>query len=183
MRRILATLTLALLAGQAAAAGPTAVDFTIVSAGGEEITLSERVRERPVVLFFWASWCPYCKALMPHLQSIVLEHGDDVEVLALHFRDDKDPVAFIDEHGYEFTVLPEADLVAAEYEVWGTPGLMLVDGERQIRFNLYTLPQPVIPGYEEMQHTKRAAYRAPFWAAELRKAIDAVLPDYREAVE
>ncbi|MCP5091039.1 MAG: redoxin domain-containing protein, partial [Gammaproteobacteria bacterium] len=28
--------------------------------------------QQPVILLFWATWCPYCKALMPHLQSIRL---------------------------------------------------------------------------------------------------------------
>ncbi len=29
------------------------------------------------IYLFWASWCPYCKALMPHLQSIQVEYGAD----------------------------------------------------------------------------------------------------------
>jgi thiol-disulfide isomerase/thioredoxin len=180
MRKFVAAVLLVVIACPALGANTKAADFTLESASGEEVSLSERVRERPVVLFFWATWCPYCKALMPHLQSIVLEYGDDVEILALHFRDDNDPVAFIENAGYDFTVLPEADLIAAEYEVWGTPGLMLVDTNRRIRFNLYTLPQQVVPGYEDMKHSKRASYRAPYWAAELRKAIDSVLPGCRE---
>ena len=27
------------------------------------------------IVYFWATWCPYCKALMPHLQSILDEYG------------------------------------------------------------------------------------------------------------
>src|SRR3546814_9228256 len=32
---------------------------------------------RPTVVLFWATWCPYCKALMPHLQSMLDEYGND----------------------------------------------------------------------------------------------------------
>jgi len=91
-----------------AVATEVAPDWSLVSSTGETIRLSEEVEQQTTVLFFWATWCPYCKALMPHLQSIRLEYGDDIEILAINFREDDDPVAFIDDAGYDFTVLPNA---------------------------------------------------------------------------
>jgi len=52
---------------------------------------------------------------MPHLQSIQIEYGDDVRVYALQIRDDEDPVAFMEEHGYNFILLPSADAVMEPY--------------------------------------------------------------------
>lgn len=169
-----------LLSGVALASeGPLAPDFTLESVGGKPVTLSEVTADQPVVLLFWATWCPYCKALMPHIQSIRLELGDDIRVLAVHFRDDKgDPAAFVRNAGYDFTVLRNGNDVAKLYEVWGTPGLLLVDRDRTIRFNLYELPRPEFPVNEdELSHSQKAAYRAPYWAAEIRKRLDEVLAD------
>jgi len=155
-----------------------APDFTLESISGDPVTLSDVATEQPVVLLFWATWCPYCKALMPHIQSIRLEHGDAVRVLAVHFRDDKgDPAAFIENAGYDFTVLRDGNETAKLYEVWGTPGLLVIDRNQRIRFNLYELPKPDVPGYEDLSHPRRAAYRAPYWAAEIRKTLDEVLSD------
>ena len=157
----------------------TAMDWTMTTADGVPVTLSQAVSEQPVILLFWATWCPYCKALMPHLQSIRLEHGDSVKVLAIHFRDDKgDPVAFIRDAGYDFTLLPDGEDVARLYEVWGTPGVMIVDQDMKIRFNLYTLPQRGPPGGGS--HGSRAAYLAPYWAAEIRKTLGVVLGERTE---
>jgi len=169
-----------LVSGAASAAdGRVAPDFTLESLSGESITLSDVAAEQPVILLFWATWCPYCKAMMPHIQSIRLEHGDKVRVLAVHFRDDKgNPAAFIGNAGYDFTVLANGNDVANLFEVWGTPGLLLIDHDRNIHFNLYDLPKPDFPKDEgELSHPQRAAYRAPYWAAEIRKSLDQILSD------
>jgi len=171
---------LCLLSGAAFAADArVAPDFTLESVSGESITLSDVTAEQPVILLFWATWCPYCKALMPHIHSIRLEHGDKVRVVAVHFRDDKgDPAAFIRNAGYDFTVLRDGNDVAKKFDVWGTPGLLLIDQDRNIRFNLYELPKPEFPVSEgELSHPQRAAYRAPYWAAEIRKSLDEILSD------
>lgn len=168
-----------LLLGNSIAAGEERVapDWTLQSASGESITLSEVAAEQPVIVLFWATWCPYCKALMPHIQSIRLEYGDEIRVLAVHFRDDKgDPVAFIKSTGYDFTLLPGGEEIAELYGVWGTPGLLIIDTDRVIRFDLYTLPKLDLSAAGESQtHSKKAAYLAPYWAAELRKSLDHVL--------
>lgn len=155
-----------------------AADWTLVSARGEEVRLSDEVQQQPVVLFFWATWCPYCKALMPHLQSMRLEYGQAIEILAINFRENKDPVAFIREAGYDFTVLPNGDDVAALYEIHGTPGIIIVDSKQKIRFDLRDVVNQKPPtSARTTGHKAMAAYRAPFWAAEIRKALDTVLED------
>jgi thiol-disulfide isomerase/thioredoxin len=82
---------------------------------------------------------------MPHLQSIRLEHGDQVKILAINFVEKGDPVSFMKEQGYDFTVLPDGDDVASIYGVYGTPGVILVDQDQQIRFDLRHLPPPDLP--------------------------------------
>ena len=154
-----------------------APDWTLQSASGETVTLSEVAVTQPVIVLFWATWCPYCKALMPHIQSIRLEYGDEVRILAIHFRDDNgDPVAFIESAGYDFTLLPDGDEVAELNGIWGTPGLMIIDQDRAIRYDLYMLPKfDLSAARGSPTHSKKAAYLAPYWAAELRKSLDLVL--------
>ncbi len=181
MRPLAIALTFFLLMTGAASAQDTIVapDWTLTSAEHETVRLSEEVRRQPVVLFFWATWCPYCKALMPHLQSLRLEHGDEIKILAINFRDaDGDPVAYIRNAGYDFVVLPDGDAVAEAYRVYGTPGVIIVDQEQNIRFDLRSLPKPNLPTTDRPANNKRkAAYIAPYWAAEIRKSIDQVLSD------
>ena len=96
---IITALGVLLFAATSANSADLAPDWRLQSADGEIVRLSEEVKEQPAILFFWATWCPYCKALMPHLQSVRLEYGDQVKILAINFREDGDPVAFIKNAG------------------------------------------------------------------------------------
>lgn len=148
--------------------------FTLATVDGDELTLPDN-QEGVGVYLFWASWCPYCRALMPHLQSIVDEYGNEVTVYALNFRDQRDAAGYMAENGFDFVLLPDADGVAERWGMRGTPGLVIVDGEGAVRFNLYDVLAENPPGYDEMSHSQRAQRRGPFWAARIRETLDEVL--------
>lgn len=158
------------------AAADPAPEITVTTADGETIQLP-RSQDGVDIYLFWATWCPYCKRFMPHLQSIEDEYGDRVRIFAFNFRDDGDPAAYIEERGFEFTLVPEGGSAAESYGMHGTPGLVLVDGDGTIRFNLYDLQKPAGRLMEDLDHGQRAERLAPWWAAKVRQKIDAILSD------
>lgn len=155
---------------------PQASSFSLEAADGAALNLPADQQGIGIYLF-WASWCPYCRALMPHLQSLEDEHGNAVTVYALNFRDQQDPVAYIEEHGFDFVLLPQADDVAESWGVQGTPGLFIVDHDGKVRFNLYDVLATNPPGFDTLNHSQRAQRRAPFWAARIRETLDEVMND------
>ena len=46
---------------------------------GKTANLSQWVGKGPVVLEFWATWCPNCKELEPAMVSAAQRHGDRVK--------------------------------------------------------------------------------------------------------
>ena len=40
--------------------------------------------QRPLVVFFWATWCPYCKAELTHLGELRAQYGDRLQVIAVN---------------------------------------------------------------------------------------------------
>lgn len=155
-------------------------DWTLEDSDGQMVHLGELVAQRPTVLFFWATWCPYCKALMPHLQSIRLEYGDSVQVVAMTIRDDDgDPVGYIRENGFDFSLLVDTDEIAKLYDIFATPGVLLLTPERKIVFNLYDLPRPDYPAHiDGSGNRQKAAYRAPYWAARIRSSLDSLIESH-----
>ena len=155
--------------------------FAIENTDGSVFRYPQDLKGKTIV-FFWASWCPYCKALMPHLQSILDEYPGEIEVLALDFRDDQDPVEIMAEFGYDFHLLPKADAVAKAWGVKTTPGLFLADSSGRVIFDIQRIPEDVFvqgkdsdagqSSPEQLKHYQKASRRAPVWAAQLRMAID-----------
>ncbi len=63
-------------------AGTVAPDFTMQTAAGKEVKLSD-FKGKVVILDFWATWCVPCIASMPHTQEIAAKYKDQgVVVLA-----------------------------------------------------------------------------------------------------
>lgn len=162
------TLCLTLIAGPASAdkvdAGMPAPPWEMTTADGQDISFPEDVEGEASILLFWATWCPYCKALMPHLQKILVDYRDyGVQVYALDFKDDGDPVAEMAERGYDFVVLPLGDLVADDYGVISAPGVLVVDKEGMVVYRRRPTRAP--PG--------KAI--AEVWDEEIREALDLAL--------
>lgn len=116
--------------------GRRAPDFTLESLEGEPVSLSS-FQGRPVVINFWASWCPPCREEMPHLQAAV-EADPELVVLAVDAthteRRAEDVVAFVEHHGLTFPVALDPDGAVNElYLVRALPTSYFVDRSGIIR--------------------------------------------------
>lgn len=177
-------LTIALLLGMAAASTQAAdegtySDWSLIDAEGQAVAFPADI-DKPTLILFWASWCPYCKALMPHLQSMIDEHGSaNVDVWAVNvFENDKaDPQAHLEERAFQFRLFKQGDDVAQAWGVHATPGLFLADGNGDIVWHLGLALSPRPGDAERTKHWQVAARKAPYWAAEARQALDAVRSD------
>lgn len=63
-----------------------------------QLTLKEfdeaiKQSDKPTMLFFYASWCPHCRAQMPHMQQLEKRRADDVNILYVSI--DEDPLALV----------------------------------------------------------------------------------------
>lgn len=170
LARVVAVLLFAL-----ASASQAAEPFRLQTPAGASVEFSGKSRAPATVLFFWATWCPFCKALMPHLQSVLDQYGDDVELLAVNILEDGEPAAFLSDSGYDWTLLLNGDAVAKAYGVRGTPGLFVVDRSGATVFDLSRVQatdalQKRLAGVDS--RPGKAGRLAPYWAAELRRALD-----------
>ncbi|MBI2035274.1 MAG: TlpA family protein disulfide reductase [Candidatus Liptonbacteria bacterium] len=83
----------------------TAPDFTLQKLGGGTISLSEFRGKKPVVVDFWASWCPNCRRDMPNLSRFYEKYKDKVEVIGVNLQESESTVQdFINSRGISFLI-------------------------------------------------------------------------------
>ena len=63
--------------------GDTPPDFTITTIDNKQYTLSNFKNEKPILLYFWASWCPYCSQDFDVVKNIYPKYSDKVAFLAI----------------------------------------------------------------------------------------------------
>jgi len=79
-----------------------AYNFKMQNLNGEELQLSD-LTGKPIVLNFWASWCPPCKAEMPDFESAFNKHKDTVTFVMVSVDDTlEDAKDFYEGSGYTF---------------------------------------------------------------------------------
>jgi thiol-disulfide isomerase/thioredoxin len=85
-----------------------APDFAMLDMHGNEVRLSDFFG-KPIVLNFWATWCPSCVTETPYFEQLYSEHGDEIHILKVNLLDGQRETrsrvdAFIEEGGYSFPI-------------------------------------------------------------------------------
>jgi cytochrome c biogenesis protein CcmG, thiol:disulfide interchange protein DsbE len=118
----------------APAIGYPAPDFTLTTLSGEEFKLSS-LRGRPVVLNFWATWCPPCRAELPELKAAGERYAGQVAVIAVNQAETEATVAKLaPELGLTFPVpLDKSGAVSRLYRVRSLPTTFFIGRDGIIR--------------------------------------------------
>ncbi len=115
--------------------GHPAPDFTLPALDGGLVTLSD-LQGQPVVLNFWATWCPPCQAEMPELQAAYDAYAaGGLVVLGVNQGEDAATVkAFLDERRLTFPVALDEQYAASQrYQVNSLPTTFFIDRDGVIR--------------------------------------------------
>lgn len=130
-----ALLILSVLSVSAAEVPGVVPDWTLPDGAGQPVNFYTHGAERPAVILFWATWCPFCRKLMPHIEQLRQEFAPKgVNFYALNIWEDGDPAAYMEEHGFGSLLLLDADEVAKDYGVKGTPALIVVDAAHAVLY-------------------------------------------------
>jgi thiol-disulfide isomerase/thioredoxin len=97
--------------------GVPAPGFAVATLDGKTIR-SEKLKGRPVIVDFWATWCGPCRFAMPHLQTMQDRYGKDGLVVLGVSVDDLEPERvqrFVDRLGVKFTIAMANDEMLDAY--------------------------------------------------------------------
>jgi thiol-disulfide isomerase/thioredoxin len=117
------------------AAGEIAPDWKLNDANGKTHTLSE-YRGKVIVMDFWATWCEPCKEIMPRMQKLYEKYQDkEVVVFGVNSWEQRDPVAFMQEKRFVYSLLLKGEEIAESYRVTTLPSVYVVGVDGRIIYS------------------------------------------------
>jgi peroxiredoxin len=120
--------------------GQAAPAFVARTLDGQTLRFPDDFRGRRVLLAFWATWCPPCRAEIPDLRAAYADFGDrGLALLGVSLDgpqgvSEADFRAFVKEYALSWPqVYADTERLAGAYGVSAIPALFLIDGDtRQI---------------------------------------------------
>jgi peroxiredoxin len=139
------------MAAQAQAAESAAApDFSLQDLQSNSFTLSNYINKQPVMLLFWATWCPFCREELKNI-ALRFDHmvNDGVKFAAVDVGESPARVsAYCMKYQYSFPVLLDTENRAAQaYEILGIPTYILIDKQGVVRQVTHTFPEA---GYKKI---------------------------------
>jgi len=110
--------------------------WQLTNQNGDVVSL-EQYKNKPIILHFWATWCPYCKKIQPTLVALQEKYkAQGVELIAISFNEDDDalPQDELKSRGYSFLTAVKGESVAKLYGVRGTPTTFFINRKNEIIF-------------------------------------------------
>lgn len=108
-----------------------APDIVLDTLSGSEVSLAG-LHGKPIILNFWASWCPPCRAEMPDFQEAWQEYQKtDLQIISVNStHQDSLPAinSFITTHKIEFPILLDTDgSTSAAYQIHSLPSTFFIN--------------------------------------------------------
>jgi thiol-disulfide isomerase/thioredoxin len=118
------------------AVGAQAPGAKVQTLDGKTIDIGSYVGKSPMVIEFWAFWCPNCKELEPSLLALHKKYGSRVRFLgvAVSVNETIDRVkAYTSKHRYPYqTVYDDKGEATEAYDVPATSYVVVVDGSGKV---------------------------------------------------
>lgn len=124
-------------------ANELAVNFSLLDSNGKQVLLSD-YKDKPVILFFWTTWCPYCREELRALEGIypgLTKEG--WELFAINTGESSYKIDnFLKKYSLTFKVLLDRDTnIAHAYKIIGVPTYILIDKKGYIVFKGHYFPR------------------------------------------
>jgi thiol-disulfide isomerase/thioredoxin len=106
--------------------GPTVID------ANQDPNFLARYKGKVVLIDFWATWCPPCKAAMPGVQKLHEEFsGRPVAVVGVNISEKSDPKAYMQSQGFTYDLVLNGETLARKYNVNGIPRFIVLGTDGQ----------------------------------------------------
>lgn len=143
--------------------GKRAPNFTLKDIAGFEVNLSQ-YRGKPILLVFWATWCPHCRVEMPQINTLYKSFKESVLVFGINVEDENSRILkFISDYPMSFPILSDKNGdVSRLYNITSIPTLVFVDPDGIVKdvdvgeTNISTIDNWINPYIKEVKTNGRS---------------------------
>jgi thiol-disulfide isomerase/thioredoxin len=118
------------VAKQLAKAPRAAKDFTFTGFDGQAGKLSTHFG-RPLVVNFWAVWCPWCVYEMPDIQAVYSARPGQFDLIGVCSDDSQNPPGFVKQHGFTWDFVYDKT-GGQTYQIQGIPRTLFINRKGQV---------------------------------------------------
>jgi len=120
------------------ALGKAAPVVSVPDVDGRAVDLGQYIGKRPVLLEFWATWCPICQALLPRVQAMHQKYGSRVVFIGINVavNQTRERVRrYMASHQLPFQVLYDEDGVSTRaYDAPQTSYMVIIDSTGRVAY-------------------------------------------------
>jgi len=110
-------------------------------------------KTRPLLVYFWATWCPVCKLEQSNIESISMDYP--VITIAMQSGDDEEISQFLKDEKLTFKVInDDSGVLSKKYNIRGVPVSFVINKQNEIEF-------------AEVGYTTELGLKARLWWASL----------------
>jgi peroxiredoxin len=124
--------------------GKPAPDFTLATLNGKDINMTQYRDGKNAIIFFWATWCPHCRAALRDLNQKREEIAKkEIQLILVDLGESENEVrSYVDRNkiGLEVFLDKEASL-AEPYGIIGVPTFFFVDKKGLVKAVKHSLPE------------------------------------------
>jgi len=130
---------------KAAQLGQQLIPFKGSDLNGQPFDLQQSIGSKPVMLIFWASWCPTCKTEVPKINQLAEKfrsRGMEFVAVNVGFNDSIERAnTFVQKTGMTYPAFFDGSGTLAEkYKLQGVPTVIIADKHGIIRFRNFSAP-------------------------------------------
>lgn len=92
-----------------------------------------QVKDKPILLHFWATWCPVCKLEQSSIENISKDYR--LITIAMQSGTNQELKSFMQDENLSFDVInDEFGLLSKKYNIRGVPASFVINKENRIKF-------------------------------------------------
>ena len=122
-----------------------ALDLIFSDTQGNEVRLRELAENKPLLLYFWATWCKPCRKTQPKVSALAKKYKDQIKVVGINvggLDSGRDVEKYSSRNKITYTMLLDrADQAVNTYSIYAIPTIILLDESGKILLRSNNVPK------------------------------------------